>query len=165
MTGNRATITTLMLLVLAAAAVSAPTNALAGPLLSGYGGPGQGSQEILGSALLGAPPSGGGGGSTGGGGATTGAVSSAATGAKAPVHGAVPARQGARTGAGRVAKASGERPRPYAQTTYGQTSSQASVGGSPTLGLSEADLLDMLLVLGALALTGGLTARLARRTR
>src|SRR5438876_10100556 len=41
----------------------APAAANAGPLLSGYGGPGQGNQAILGSTLLGGP----GGGSSGAG--------------------------------------------------------------------------------------------------
>jgi hypothetical protein len=36
------------------------SSALASPLLSGYGGPGQGSQAILGSALLNGPRGGGG---------------------------------------------------------------------------------------------------------
>ena len=45
-----------------AALVAPPGIAVANPLLSGYGGPGQGSQAILGSALGNGPPGGGGGG-------------------------------------------------------------------------------------------------------
>jgi hypothetical protein len=48
---------------------------------------------------------------------------------------------------------------------YRQASSAESVGGSPTLGLSGADLRDMLLALAALAMTGALTVQLARRAR
>jgi hypothetical protein len=47
-----------------AVALLVPSAAQANPLLSGYGGPGQGSQVILGSKLIG-PPSGGGGGTGG----------------------------------------------------------------------------------------------------
>jgi len=49
----RATISTLTLMMLVLTA-GAPATASAGSLLSGYGGPGQGSQSILGTALLGA---------------------------------------------------------------------------------------------------------------
>jgi hypothetical protein len=48
----------LLLGVLLALAAALPLSAHAGPLLSGYGGPGQGNQAILGSTLLG--PAGGG---------------------------------------------------------------------------------------------------------
>ncbi len=43
--------------------------------------------------------------------------------------------------------------------------SQTASGGSQTLGLSGEDLLYVLLALGALALSGVLTRRLARATR
>ena len=43
------------------AAAAMPVAAPAGSLLSGYGGPGQGSQVILGSSLVNGPPKGGGG--------------------------------------------------------------------------------------------------------
>ena len=51
---DRITIRTAALALVAALAVSAaaPLVAHAGPLLSGYGGPGQGNQAILGSTLL-----------------------------------------------------------------------------------------------------------------
>ena len=63
-------LTTTLLAVLMAAA---PSSAWANSLLSGYGGPGEGSQTILGSALLG-----GGGGSSGGTSGSTGSSSSGA---------------------------------------------------------------------------------------
>ena len=53
-----------------AAAALAPASATAGSLLSGYGGPGEGNQAILGSALLGGPSGGGGGGAESGSSAT-----------------------------------------------------------------------------------------------
>jgi hypothetical protein len=46
--------------VLLAVAVALPGSALASPLLSGYGGPGQGNQALLGSALVNGPKGGGG---------------------------------------------------------------------------------------------------------
>ena len=51
----------------AAMVAASPAVASASSLLSGYGGPGQGSQAILGSALLGGGSGGGGGGGSGGG--------------------------------------------------------------------------------------------------
>ena len=57
-------------LAMAFAAV-APASAPASPLLSGYGGPGQGTQAILGSTLLNGPSGGGGGAATGSGASTT----------------------------------------------------------------------------------------------
>jgi hypothetical protein len=50
---------------LVAMTAALPVSALASPLLSGYGGPGQGNQAILGSALLNGPNGGRGGGSSG----------------------------------------------------------------------------------------------------
>jgi hypothetical protein len=72
---NRHRITILIGLV-AGATAALPAPALANPLLSGYGGPGQGNQAILGSALVNAPRSGGGGGAGGEGGAGGGSGSS-----------------------------------------------------------------------------------------
>src|ERR1700736_6516079 len=60
---------------LAGASAALPTTADAGPLLSGYGGPGQGNQAILGSTLLGG--SAGGSGTSGGGGSRGGSSSAA----------------------------------------------------------------------------------------
>src|ERR1019366_9479043 len=63
MTRHRATTTATLVLALT---LTAPAVAGANSLLSGYGGPGEGNQAILGSALLGGPGSGGGGSSSGG---------------------------------------------------------------------------------------------------
>jgi hypothetical protein len=152
---------TVTLLALALSTL-APATADAGSLLSGYGGPGEGNQVILGSALLNTP--GGGGGSTGGG--STGASSTtpdigdaaAASGAPAgsPDRGHAPESAGTdkqvNGGAGKVSDSDA---RPYATTS--------ELVGSQTLGLSSGDLVDVLLALGALILTGALTGRLARQ--
>jgi fibronectin-binding autotransporter adhesin len=165
----RATISTftLMLLVLTA---GIPASASAGLLLSGYGGPGQGSQSILGTALLGVPSGGTGGGSGGGGAAegagtsssaatTSGAPTGAAGGAKSPVRKSSTKRQSG-SSIGTAGRPSGNAAQGSAGT---YSSSQAGGGGTPTLGLSGADLRDVLLALAALAVTGALTAQLARR--
>src|SRR4051812_5612016 len=62
-------------LLAAGALACAPAGADAGSLLSGYGGPGQGSQALLGSALIG----GGGGSSSGGSGGGSGGPSGSAS--------------------------------------------------------------------------------------
>jgi hypothetical protein len=66
--------------LLAAVMVAAPALASASSLLSGYGGPGQGNQAILGSALLNGPS--GGGGSGGGSGSSGGGSGSSGGGAE-----------------------------------------------------------------------------------
>lgn len=148
--------------VLAVLLAAAPASALESSLLSGYGGPGQGNQAILGAALLNGPRSGGDGGGPGGaaGFATAGATSGrTATGpgsvaptgsaARRPLptvsrqgkHAASGVRQVLTTGASRPARAD-----------------------SATLGLSGQDFLYILLALAALACTGVFTRRLARMT-
>jgi hypothetical protein len=145
------------------------SSASAGPLLSGYGGPGQGNQSILGSALLNG--SGGGGGS----GRGSGPAASSST---SPTSSGVPAG-GARTALPR----SHAHVRPgedkQAAGTIGQASdgsfgaypvsersgaAQSAVADSGTLGLSGADLLYVLLALCVLAFTAVLTRRLTRIT-
>jgi hypothetical protein len=150
-------------LAAAALAIAAP-QAAANTLLSGYGGPGQGNQAILGAALIN-PPRGGGGSSAphAEAAAPTGALASAGAG----VTGAAPAasNRAAASGGGRAhsraqrgnASAGGGRAN---GPVRGTPTPEAAVGSS-TLGLSGADLLYILLVLGALAGTGVLTRRLA----
>jgi hypothetical protein len=147
---------------------SAP--AFAGSLLSGYGGPGQGSQAILGSTLIKGSARGG-----GSGGPPAGSVSSGASigaGAGGGVAGGAPrgvpgggraakraAARNRRDGAG--AQGSGSSVR-LGAPTYSDASTSASVGSQP-LGLSGADLLWILLALAALTLTGALTKRFSRQ--
>jgi hypothetical protein len=175
-------------LVFAAVLAVAPAGALAGTLLSGYGSPGGGAQALLGSALInGAPPGGSGssgGGSSGGGGSATGSGvgSAAGAGQAGQGHGQ---SQGAGQSAGEGSSALGAYPSgAHGNGAQGTKSAAgASAGGSSAytssgspqpvagavaaedagpLGLTGAGLLLLGLVLGVLALTAGLTTRLAR---
>ena len=142
------------LAVIAATASVASAN----PLLSGYGGPGQGSQVVLGGTLLG----GGGGGSSGeapsatplaptgtGSSAQThpGSGPSASTGASARPR-KVPGKAGTGVASG-----------PAASLPAGYPGASA---GQPPLGISGQDVLYALLVLALLGVTGALTRELAR---
>jgi hypothetical protein len=170
--------------VVAALMIGTPMLAAASPLLSGYGGPGQGSQQILGAALLG----GGSGGASGGGGSTggkTGGSSGSSRYGERPAesesesessgNGAVGAnatKGGGGAAPGHPGSGSGSRGTGAGETSGGGASAypaspveQASVAtpvGAQTLGLSGDDLLLVLLALAALAFTGFLTRRLAR---
>ena len=144
---------------------AAPAAALAGPLLSGYGGPGQGNQAILGSTLLGGP----GGGSNGSGGPTSASAesaaalaagsSSAAGGAGASARSALSghARKGALTPASsRAAQAGALKPASYPVV-------EPAAATTPALGLSGTDVFYIVLAALALAFTGVMT-RLILRT-
>lgn len=141
-----------------------PAAASTGTLLSGYGGPGQGNQHILGSALVGGS-AGGGGSSSGGGAAGSGSREvpggSSAAGETRTGGSGHSRRSSARTGArgGRVAHATPSSTRPYPISTG---LARSVSGDSRTLGLSGRDVLFILLGLGALALTAVLTWQLAR---
>jgi hypothetical protein len=191
MTGGRFTITTLTVLAMFASGVL-PGVADAGSLLSGYGGPGQGNQAILGSALVNGPSGkgGAGGGSSGGSSRGEGESGSIAQGSLAEasrttgtaVLGVAGAGAGARhVGSGTSAAAGGssgpaargrhvheaaeqasDRGSRPYKPTYGSNASHRVATGSQTLGLSGADLLYILLALGMLFLTGVLTSRLAQ---
>jgi hypothetical protein len=141
----------------------APASAPASSLLSGYGGPGQGAQAILGSALLNGPSGRGGGGSGGGpaGGSPTGtaplgAVSTGGrtTGSGAGRHRPATARNGSQTAA--TATGSG------VNGSYPRVGAQASAGGTGPLGLSDSAFLFALLALTALLFTGLLTRGLTK---
>jgi hypothetical protein len=176
-------------LTLLAVSMTAMTGAAAAsPLLGGYGGPGEGNQAILGSALIGG--AGGGGGSSssgspgpGGSAGTTGSLSSPATGAGASAgdgeaESTGSDQRGSTAGgeargsdgqaAGRTSgsrdrdgKASGGAPRADLVVPRDDASQTAS-GGAQALGLSAADLGYVLLTLGVLVATGLVTRRLAR---
>jgi len=174
MTSHRTILMTLISLTVMSFAT--PSSALAGPLLGGYGGPGEGNQAILGSALLGG---GGGNGSSGSSGGSSGSTGSSPEGVSgtglqpggsqsnasasgASAHGEVsrPGHQasGARSGGGR---ASGGAAHAYAISSD-RADLQPTSGATETLGLSGTDLGYVLLVLCALVLTGMLTRRLAQ---
>jgi hypothetical protein len=169
--------TTASLLTLCLSA-ALPVAATAGSLLSGYGGPGQGSQEIIGAGLVHGGSHGGGSGGGGSGGGSSSAVG--------PVAAAT-----SNTGTGTTSGATSPRPRPGKHaakanrtTRVRSEAGSVSAGGSKahpalspsaavnaapagggTLGLSGANLLYMALVLGALILTALLTRRLVGGAR
>jgi hypothetical protein len=173
--------TIILIVGLLAVLGTAPTDAaLASSLLSGYGGPGQGNQAILGSALLNRP--GGGSGSSGSGSgdssslassapssttaseaaASTGTGSSAqsGTGQEAPGTGASEARSGSQARRSAAPSASP----PSIADVYAAAERGRQAPSTPAFGLSGADLLLIVLVLGMLALIGVLSRRLTRLT-
>jgi hypothetical protein len=172
MTRHQRTISIVVFVALLVAAL--PSAALANSLLSGYGGPGQGNQAILGSALLNTPKGGGGGGAGGSSSSsdgqaassqsieTTSSRSSDATGAS---KSSSARRSGKRATARKRADrdATGRTARD-GSVIYPAASSEVTTGGSRTLGLSGADFAYIILALGVLALTGFFTTRLARTT-
>jgi hypothetical protein len=183
MTRHQRTISIVVFLALFAAAL--PSAGLANSLLSGYGGPGEGNQAILGSALLNTPKGGGGdgGGASGNGAGGDGAVGGSAGGGRASSSQpgkAVSPRSGRATGAGKAAGGGGSAARTRSSGTIGRggagrtshggsviypaASSEVTTGGSRTLDLSGADFAYIIVALGVLALTGFLTMRLARTT-
>jgi hypothetical protein len=151
--------------LLVAIVLATPVAAHASPLLSGYGGPGQGSQMILGSSLLGGPGGGSGGraaaageastaASNGGlGSAPAGSTSGSASGSSVSVvhtaHGTVIRQRSSSSGA--PAGTSGGAPGSYAAL--------ARQAAPPALGVSQDDLLYILLALAMLAVAGALTRR------
>jgi hypothetical protein len=140
-----------------------PAATLASPLLSGYGGPGQGNQAILGSALLN------GGGRGGGSGAAPTAATSGGAQLAAPSGASGPTRAAAPTGS-RVRHRSASPGRTSRQASAATASAAEAYAAlergaarpSAFLGLSGDDLLYILLGLGVLAFTGIVTSRVAR---
>ncbi len=171
-------------LAIVALPAAIPSLAAGSSLLSGYGGPGQGSQAILGSALVG----GGGGSSSGGGGSSSGGAggpsgpsrlgeppgrtetATGATGAAAGGTGSVPAPKSARGASRSRSYGAGQKPAGSAgaagkggdRAATAALASGAGTGQAETLGLSGGDLLYVLLALAALAFTGALTRLLVR---
>jgi hypothetical protein len=149
-----------ILIVFAVVALaSLPAAAAADSLLSGYGGPGEGNQAILGSALLNGPSNGDGGGTAGG--ASAGASASNVAAASGPLAETRP--QGARGARASKPAASGTR------VTRGSHAypvsaglARAVSGDSGTLGLSGEDVLYLVLAVAALTLTGAVTKQLVR---
>jgi hypothetical protein len=181
MTSHRKITSTLTLLAVLMAV--APASTFANSLLSGYGGPGEGSQAILGSALVG----GGGGGSSNGSSGSSGSALSdlKATGAQTGGENAAPSgsnehessthgtrgratdgqtaggEAGARSGSGGGSGKASSAPRAYPALSR-DSDSRSPSEGSAGLGFSGEDLGYVLLVLGALALTGVVTRRLTQ---
>ncbi len=150
-------------------AIACPTGAVASPLLSGYGGPGQGPQAILGSTLLNGAS--GGGGSSGSGAASLSSAP-AATQAPAGARAAGSLQQARRSGARHPdGSASGARGQGSAGRAGRIGSSGAALypafepsASTGALGLSGQNLLLIALALAGVALLAALTVRLATRT-
>jgi hypothetical protein len=162
---------TSILLFAALVGAAMPGTAPANSLLSGYGGPGEGNQAILGSALLNAPKGGGGSGGAGGSQASGSQISGAQSGetsAPQSTHGssggtkssARRRKEGARSTKTPVRTAS--QAEEGTRVIYPAASREVTTSGSRALGLSGADFVYIILALGVLALTGFLTVRLTR---
>jgi hypothetical protein len=142
----------------------------ANPILSGYGGPGQGSQAILGSALVNGSGSGGGrsGGSQAGG--SGGSVTSIAAALAAPVDAGATSRLPSRsatggrsTGARPAGRARRPAPEPARRNAAGAYSaSHSRPTAQPLLGISRSAFTGIVVAVGALILVGLLTRRSAR---
>jgi hypothetical protein len=152
-----------LLTVVSSAAL--PAAAMAGSLLSGYGGPGQGNQAILGSALLNGSGSGGRG-SGGGAASSTGLEASYPSAAvKEGSTGSVRDRRASKPGAAanrRSSSVSGNGAQGHAPA-LAPAALAAATDSSGTLGLSGADLVYILLALAVLAMIGVLTRQLTHR--
>ncbi len=152
-------------LLTVALAALAPSAALGNPLLSGYGGAGQGEQALLGGGLVNGPsgPSSGGGSpavstSTPEGSATgaSGGRASAPSSRTTSTHGSAPA-----VGSKEHPRRSSAGSRPT-YTYQDSLTASRSKAGSQVLGLSGEDIIYVVLALGAMLVTGALTKRLVR---
>jgi len=138
-----------------------PQAAAASPsstLLSGYGGPGQGNQAILGSTLIGGK-----GGGKGTGGGPTGPPAVTAT-TSIALPQAAPSSSHRRAGVVPPKRSAGRHASKVPAPAYERGTPAADRAGGGTLGLTGADVVYGVLALGALALTALLTVRLARRS-
>ncbi|MHB8242194.1 MAG: hypothetical protein ACYDHN_09400 [Solirubrobacteraceae bacterium] len=155
----------LAILVLSA---MAPAGASANPLLSGYGGPGQGEQAILGGGLVKGSSGGGSSGSSEGG--PTPAPSLAVEEPDAASRsGAVGSKHAGGSGQRKASPRSPSQKHPAEASKgvaathtskYGLASSRASAGPSQVLGLSNADLVYIFLALALVFATGASMKRL-----
>lgn len=152
-------------LVLVASLAVVPS-AFAGSLLSGYGGPGQGNQAIIGSALLNGPSGGGGSGSggSGGGGVSEAAGTTASGAAERAVSGSSSAPGHPASSRVHHKGASSGKPssNPAALATPPALRISSATESSPPLGLSGRDIFYAVLALLMLAATAALTLRVAR---
>jgi hypothetical protein len=157
-------------LVAAALCAFAPAAGASSTLLSGYGGPGQGNQAIIGSSLVGGRGGGNGGGSGGGGSATSVPSSSSSiavpqTQSVRPTTSAPAPRPKRHTAARHATAVRSAGPAAKAATPkLAVTALSADRGGGKALGLSGADVAYIVLAFAALALTALLTVLLTRRT-
>ena len=162
--------------LLCALCLAVPAGAVASPLLSGYGGPGAGSQVILGSALVNGPRGGGGG---GGGSASGGGPSAPATVTRPTSGGGTASSESAPTRVSRAKRAAGTKRAPARDSTPRPSSTApgsaarvapASAQGraasrSAALGLSSGEVALIIVAGCALVAIGFMTGRLARVPR
>jgi hypothetical protein len=166
MTRDRRTIWAPLAALAVIACAPSVATAKSSPLLSGYGGPGQGEQAILGGGLVNTPKGGGGGSGSSGAGSSeltlpsssAGSTSKAGTGSSAAGHRAARRHHPSSTSSTVPSQGNAATALPSAQV------SDRGVSGG-TLGVSSGEVLYLLLALAALALTGALTRQLARRAR
>jgi hypothetical protein len=168
--------TTFALLALGSCCAFVPAASASSTLLSGYGGPGEGNQAILGATVIGgAGGSKGGGGSNGGGSAGTGSAAPQTVSieaSQAPVQ--TPKASGA-TGSGGRSGAAKPQAHPRRQKATGATTAagatapaKAVVAGAvsaPALGLSGSDIAYVVLAFLVLTLTAFVTVLLTRGER
>jgi hypothetical protein len=155
--------------IIAALTALAPAAAGANSLLSGYGGPGQGSQAILGSGLINGGGGGGSGRGSGGGSSSSSAAPSVAQAVTSPTVSSGSTRRSSGHRRAAAAKRSGSPvgriPATSAEGAYPASfdgGSQTARVASDPLGVSSADLLYILVAAGALVLTGLLTRQLTQ---
>jgi hypothetical protein len=162
---KRHTIASTLALIVGLGVYAPATATASGPLLSGYGGPGAGSQVIVGSGLIG-----GGGASSGGSGGGSGAGSpgiatsvGSSTSGTASRASAGAGSQGERSSSHASARGSATHPGAAGATPPipNLQAGQAANASSPAW-FSGANLLALLLAAGVLVLLGLATVRLAR---
>jgi hypothetical protein len=165
MTSHRTILMTLISLL--AVSVAMTSSALAGPLLGGYGGPGEGNQAILGSTLVGNSGRGGGssGGATGGSPGSSPSGLAGSGGQSGHSNGAPTGSSGRGSSGGRRGQTSGGVARAYPVLSRQSALQPASGGSAEKLGVSGEDVAYIFLALGGLAFTGALTRWLARTSR
>lgn len=148
-------ITTVALLALAL-----PATADAGSLLSGYGGPGQGSQAILGATVIGGASGGSGGGSSPQGESpASGTLRATSPTATPSSPGKSHRAKSTPTHRGR----SSVSPRGAYRATSTLSANETASVATPALGISGTELVYIVLAFGALVLTAAITGRLVRR--
>jgi hypothetical protein len=161
-----------------AASIALPASAQAGSVLSGYGGPGQGNQAVLGSALIGGPRGGGSGGSGGSASSTGSNVEGSSAGEASSAAGTDAHRSGSGTDEGgnrptgkdrggrgaaareRAGTPAQEQPLISPHGLYPAAEHIPAGGEGTVFGLTGDDLLYIVLAVAILALVGGLTRRL-----
>jgi len=158
--------------LLAATVAALPAAAMANSLLSGYGGPGQGNQAILGSALLNGPKGGGGSGGSGSSSSAASTVGAASTTAGSGTESSSGA-SGASASGGSGASGTRHRSARHAAGKSGRATKTPATPASlypaaeripagaedGTLGLSGADFLYIVLAVGVLVSLSLLTRR------